>query len=112
MTDGKVLTCRLCHTNVSHFKKSQITQHLETKKHTSAAERANSSTTNNNNNNNTSNNNNQLSYIADTIPPNQHNFNHDLITTLHGFNTPPNKLDQRPFIDFIHKYTGYHLPSR
>ena len=52
MADSNVIKCRLCHTNVSHIKRSQITQHLETRKHISAAERANTSTTDKNNNNN------------------------------------------------------------
>ena len=42
----------------------------------------------------------------------QHKFNHDLTSTLHMCNIPSNKLDQQPFKEFIHKYTGYHIPSR
>ena len=54
----------------------------------------------------------QLSYISVSMPINQHKFNHDLTSTLHMCNNPSNKLDQQPFKDFIHKYTGYHVPPR
>ena len=41
MTDGKVLTCKTCHTTVSYSQKSEIQQHTLTSKHTTSLSKVN-----------------------------------------------------------------------
>ena len=104
MTDGKVLTCRICHTTVSHSQKSQIQQHILTNKHITSLSKVNS--------NSEITSHNQLSHINDNNPPGQQTFNFDLNKTLMCVNIPRNKLNAPIFKDFLNKYTGYHIPSR
>ena len=104
MTDGKVLTFRICHTTVSHSQKSQIQQHILTNKHTTSLSKVNSTSEITSHN--------QLSHINDNNPHDQQTFNFDLNKTLICANISRNKLSIPIFKDFLSKYTGYHIPSR
>ena len=66
MTDGNVLTCKLCHVHVGSTKKSIIEQHILTQKHSTHIENINAPDPNSTNT--------TLSYIEDSVNPLQSKF--------------------------------------
>lgn len=94
-TDGKVLRCDLCDVVVNHTRKSNVTQHLETARHTGLVARGKRSL--------------QQPFISEVAPKDQ--FAADLARTFLECDIPLHKMRLPPLVSFLQKYTKKSIPS-
>lgn len=100
-TDGKVLLCRPCNTQITAEKRSQVLQHLKTSKHIEAVEKKGPVQT-------------MLQTTGGGSTPRavgrQNQFWCDLCSTLLAADIPFYKLSNPVLCQFLEKYTGNLIP--
>ena len=99
-TDGKILICNICRHLISSKKKSDVTQHIITKKHIIAQQKR------------TEDSNNRIGFIDNANNNEQKTFSSDVCKTFLECNIPLNKLTDPAMIQLLRKYTVHHIPER
>lgn len=99
-TDGSVLFCLACDTDIPAKQRCQVKQHLETSKHISSLTRKNKSGTSQA----------LLTTLADS-GRNTSNFTMDLAKCFLESNIPLHKIRHPSVVEFLENYTKYTVPS-